>query len=102
MYPTKNQVVIETDPSDALTTYAHASGVFPKTFCRDCGCQIQNSARELTREELDAFGSDYEEFYRKYKALELLNVRLLNGVDLGTLKREKFKGATIPPVYVNP
>ncbi|KAH8173039.1 hypothetical protein LIA77_07294 [Sarocladium implicatum] len=102
MYPMKNQVVITTDPSDALTSYAHASGVFPKTFCANCACQIQNSARELSREELDEFGSDYEEFYNKYKAFELLNVRLLNGVDFGTLKREKFKGAGIPPVYVNP
>lgn len=64
---------------------------------------MQNVARDMSKEELDACPEGFAPYYESAKPLEPLSLRLLDGMDLSVVKPERTRGwDLIKPKYVNP
>jgi hypothetical protein len=101
MYPEANQIVLQGE--DNLGRYLFGVKHLYKTFCKTCGVQFTNDWRDLNEEEVAAMDPQKRQFYQNANHFRPLNLRVLNNVDLSTLKPElSTVSATIGMKYVNP
>ncbi|CAJ2512687.1 Uu.00g008060.m01.CDS01 [Anthostomella pinea] len=100
VYPKKNQVTI--DGAENLSYYAFGRGIGQKSFCKTCFVPIHNRF-EFTDEQLAAMSQEDREWASRGMAMCPVNLRLLEGVDLSSLKVQKVTESVLrEPRYVNP
>ncbi|KAI1850096.1 hypothetical protein JX265_003469 [Neoarthrinium moseri] len=101
IYPKKEYVAVEGE--DNMTYYGMGMGIFLKGFCKTCGVPVENKATELSDEKIAALPEGARFWHARGKTFRSLNGKVLNGVDLGPLKKERIDGwKLIKPEYVNP
>ncbi|OHE90728.1 glutathione-dependent formaldehyde-activating enzyme [Colletotrichum orchidophilum] len=102
VYPNADQVVLTGD-DDKIGRYIFGHHILAKTFCKTCGVSITNQSNTLTDEEQSALVERAQFWYKWSKTLHPVNVRVLDGVDLKSLKVLQVDGKTEhQPGYVNP
>ncbi|KAI0132536.1 glutathione-dependent formaldehyde-activating enzyme [Xylariales sp. AK1849] len=101
IYPKNEFVAIE--GRENITQYLMGQNIFCKGFCKICGVPIENKAADLTQEQLEAVPEAGRRWYEFGKHYWSVNARVLNGVDLELLKKERLDGwNNITPGYTNP
>lgn len=63
---------------------------------------MTNPRSSLTEEAAAKLTGDEKAWFETARHYHPVNVRVLEGVDLGKLKVMKVDGAALPPTYVNP
>ncbi|KAF6842109.1 glutathione-dependent formaldehyde-activating enzyme [Colletotrichum plurivorum] len=102
MYPDNNQVVL-TGEDEKIGRYAFQNHMLFKTFCKRCGVPMTNLHNPMTDEEEAALPEKVQYWYNLSKQKHPVNVRVLHGVDLESLKTQKVDGKTEhQPEYANP
>ncbi|GKT59253.1 glutathione-dependent formaldehyde-activating enzyme [Colletotrichum tofieldiae] len=100
--PNVDQVVLSGD-DDKIGRYTFSHRILAKTFCKTCGVPLTNQCNPLTEEERNALAEDARYWHNWSKDKHPVNARVLNGVDLKSLKTLYVDGKTEhQPAYVNP
>ncbi|KAK1988519.1 glutathione-dependent formaldehyde-activating enzyme [Colletotrichum cereale] len=100
--PSADQVVLSGDDSN-IGRYTFSHRILAKTFCKTCGVPLTNQYNPLTEEERNALAKDARQWHDWSKDKHPVNARVLNGVDLKSLKVHHADGKTeFQPGYVNP
>jgi len=101
IYPHKTQLTVE--GKENLSFYSFGRKQWLKSFCKNCGSQIQNLQAPLTEEELSALPEDTQKFLREKKDVTPVNLRIFSDLNVNDLKPRKIKGSErLDPQYVNP
>ncbi|KAI1461379.1 glutathione-dependent formaldehyde-activating enzyme [Annulohypoxylon moriforme] len=101
IYSKKEQVVIE--GKENLTVYLFNTRLFGKSFCKVCGIAVNNDTQSVSEEQLNALSEEKRNFVKSGLALNPVNLRLFDDVDIKDLNVGKFDGYNInPPPYVEP
>ncbi|KAM7214092.1 centromere protein V [Rhypophila decipiens] len=103
IYPKASQVII--NGLENCTKYLFGRKIVAKAFCKTCGVCVCNMAADLSPEEYEALSDEYKGWVKTSSEFCVLNLRVLNGWDLGEIKDkiERFTGgAEVEPRYVNP
>ncbi|KAI0380559.1 Mss4-like protein [Hypomontagnella monticulosa] len=102
IYPSKSQVT--TQGWENMGYYSFGRGVWRKTFCRTCGIPIQNHIEDYTPERIEAeIPEEHQQWAREHLEWSPINLRVLEGVNLGELKFRRVNGMTRRgPFYENP
>ncbi|PNY29805.1 Centromere protein V [Tolypocladium capitatum] len=102
VHPESERVVLSGDDAN-IGHYSFARNMVDKTFCRTCGVCLTSEHKPMSEERtaaLSALDRGIEKYVREH---HLVNMRVLQGVDLGGMKPpRRNNGATEPPPYVNP
>lgn len=108
MYPFNDQVVLAGEDAD-IGYYLFGRRVMGKTFCRTCGVHLTNRFNaDILKKNLELTKmpepTDDDEKKWQFSASKKhpVNLRALDGVDLGRLTLRRIKTASQPPLYVNP
>lgn len=102
MYPDNNQVVLTGD-DDKIGRYAFRYHILFKTFCKRCGVPMTNLHNPMTDEEQAALPERVQFWHNLSKSKYPVNIRVLDGIDLKSLKPQQIDGKTEhQPEYVNP
>ncbi|GJC79167.1 hypothetical protein ColLi_02005 [Colletotrichum liriopes] len=100
--PNVDQVVLSGD-DDKIGRYTFSHRILAKTFCKTCGVPLTNQFNPLTEEERNALTEDARYWHNWSEDKHPVNARVLNGVDLKSLKTLYVDGKTEhQPAYVNP
>ncbi|OHW91626.1 glutathione-dependent formaldehyde-activating enzyme [Colletotrichum incanum] len=100
--PNVDQVVLSGD-NDKIGRYTFSHRILAKTFCKTCGVPLTNQFNPLTEEEQNALTENARYWHNWSKDKHPVNARVLNGVDLKSLKILHVDGKTeYQPAYVNP
>ncbi|KAI1806150.1 glutathione-dependent formaldehyde-activating enzyme [Daldinia bambusicola] len=100
LYPQKDQVEIEGEENLAYYKYGHK--LFGKSFCKTCGISIHNNVQPVSEEELNKLPEDQREVVKGGLSLMPINLRVINGLDVGDLNVKQVDGYSRPPLYVEP
>ena len=74
-----------------------------KTFCKTCGVNMTNTFLDLSEEEINSLSSNWAKAYRTRGKMHPVNARVLNGIEVGRLRPDRFDGWNkITTQYVNP
>ncbi|GKT48667.1 centromere protein V [Colletotrichum spaethianum] len=100
--PDADQLVLSGE-DDNIGRYTFSHRILAKTFCKTCGVPLTNQFNPLTEEEYNALTEKAQFWHKWSKDKHPVNVRVLHGVDLKSLKIHHVDGKTEhQPGYVNP
>ncbi|XXG98064.1 coatomer subunit beta [Hypoxylon texense] len=101
IYPTKPQVTIMGWYN--VSYYAFGRHIWRKTFCRACGVPLGNYIETYDAEEIEKLPEENREWVKSHLDWSPVNVRVLDGVDMGELNVTRVNGSALrAPFYVNP
>ncbi|KAK9774782.1 putative CENP-V/GFA domain-containing protein [Seiridium cardinale] len=101
VYPRKEFVAVEGEEN--LTYYKMGRGLFDKGFCKTCAVPIENRTAKISEEQRAALPEGGRFWYDRGLLHRSLNAKILDGVDLAKLKKERIDGwKNILPPYENP
>ncbi|KAH8647801.1 glutathione-dependent formaldehyde-activating enzyme [Xylariales sp. PMI_506] len=101
IYPQNEYVSIDGEAN--LTTYFFGKRVSRKRFCKTCGIAICSNAIELPEHVVETLPEQAKFWYKSGRTRTAVNLRALDGVDVGTLNVTRNDGWNqIKPEYVNP
>ncbi|KAI0882972.1 uncharacterized protein GGS22DRAFT_190949 [Annulohypoxylon maeteangense] len=101
IYPSKSQVVIAGGSNFGY--YSFGRRIWKKSFCRTCGVPIHNQIDDYTPEQIAELPEDDREWAADHLDWSPINLRVLDGVDLGKLPLRRIEGSKSGKVaYVNP
>ncbi|KAJ3944380.1 uncharacterized protein N0V96_005910 [Colletotrichum fioriniae] len=102
VYPNTDQVVLTGD-DDKIGRYIFGHHILAKTFCKNCGVPITNQFNPLSEEEQSNLVELAQYWYERSKTRHPVNARVLDGVNVKSLKVAQIDGKTEhQPGYVNP
>ncbi|KAF9881821.1 glutathione-dependent formaldehyde-activating enzyme [Colletotrichum karsti] len=102
IYPKVEHVVLTGD-DDKIGRYSFGHHILYKTFCKRCGVPMTNCQMPKTEEEFAALAEAAQYWHSRMAPMNPVNVRVLNGVDLKSLKIQQLDGKTEhQPGYENP
>ncbi|KAI5459314.1 glutathione-dependent formaldehyde-activating enzyme [Mariannaea sp. PMI_226] len=104
IWPRREHVVIHGDAENIGRYFFKGSDLLAKIFCKKCGVQLTNEPALLSEAEIAALSEDGRNLYGFVRPLHPVNLRVLDGLDLGAIKDkvEKIPGANNPPKYQEP
>ena len=101
IYPKPDEVVIQ--GTENMVGYAMGKKMMSKTFCKICGIPIGNRPNNLSEKEIAALSPESKKYYDMCFLVEPINIRILNGFDIDSVKTSRFDGYNlIGDKYVNP
>lgn len=102
MYPKKEQVVLSSAPQD-IGGHTFARHLGSKTFCKKCGVPMTSMGVMPSKEILDSLPKKELEMGLAFtQSTDPVNLRVLEGVELGKLKPDMTEGNKFWPPYENP
>jgi hypothetical protein len=94
---------VEIQGKENMTWYRFATRINQKGFCKTCGVPLTNMPAPLTQEEIDNMAEGLKSMWGRITAHTPVNLRVLDGFNLGDVKPERFEGwDKIPSRYTNP
>ncbi|KAI1376993.1 Mss4-like protein [Hypoxylon crocopeplum] len=102
IYPSKSQVSVV--GTGSMGHYSFGRGIWRKTFCRTCGVPIHNHIDDYTPEQIAALPEHLRQWTTEHLEWSPVNVRALDGVNLGELNVRRVDGWGAPGrlEYTNP
>ncbi|KAI1401311.1 Mss4-like protein [Hypoxylon fuscum] len=103
VYPSKAQVSIV--GWENMNFYIFGRGIWRKTFCKTCGVPVHNHIENYSPEQINELPEEYREWAASHLEWSPVNVRVLDGVDIGELNIRRVNGSATAkgrPDYVNP
>ncbi|KAI1774881.1 hypothetical protein F4818DRAFT_54656 [Hypoxylon cercidicola] len=101
VYPSKTQVTIMGWYN--ISYYAFGRKAWRKTFCKVCGVPVNNYIEDYDPAQIDEIPEENREWAASHLDWSPVNVRVLDGVDMGELNITRINGSTLrAPFYVNP
>jgi len=102
MYPQSNELVIQ--GRDNVSFYKFGNKIWRKLFCKTCGVNIGSEVNpDMTEDEIAALPELYQQFRTSHINARPLNLRVVNGLDVKTLKPGRGDGfSKQEPQYIYP
>ncbi|KAH6856844.1 Mss4-like protein [Chaetomium sp. MPI-CAGE-AT-0009] len=102
IYPSSNQLAIQ--GRDNVFYYKFGNHIWRKLFCKTCGVHIGSEVNpDQTEEEIAALPEMYQQFRINHVNTQPLNLRIVNGLDVKSLKVIRGDGwSKQDPQYVYP
>ncbi|KAI1651608.1 Mss4-like protein [Daldinia loculata] len=105
IYPNKPQVTIV--GATGMGYYSFGGGVWRKSFCRTCGVPVHNRIEDYTPAQIEELPVEQQQWARDHLDWSPVNLRVMDGIDLGELKIKRIDGSTRsgppkPGSYVDP
>ncbi|KAK3292201.1 Mss4-like protein [Chaetomium fimeti] len=102
IYPSSSQLAIQ--GRDNLFYYKFGNHIWRKLFCKTCGVHIASEVNpDQTEEEIAALPEMYQQFRATHFNTQPLNLRVVNGLDVKSLKVIRGDGWSKQiPQYVYP
>lgn len=87
--------------------YSFGGGVWRKSFCRTCGVPVHNRIEDYTPAQIEELPVEQQQWARDHLDWSPVNLRVMDGIDLGELKIKRIDGSTRsgppkPGSYVDP
>jgi hypothetical protein len=102
LYPQSQELTIQ--GRDNVSLYKFGNKTWRKLFCKTCGVNVGSEVNpDLTEDEVAALPEVYRQFRSKHINTQPLNLRVVNGLDVKTLKPGRGDGFSVQePAYVWP